>query len=330
MASLSSPVVSPSSITSGLSDQMSSARGRVPSQSLTSQLASAPRASSTPQLASARYVRQFRAFLDHQREVFDEERALWELERSDLQDQIARLEESLRQAQNHPFSQTASPMSTSMSGSSFSSLSTASGSRQFSTGDEFWRGAGGKSDAQPSRTFSSVSQQPTVSSQHLPSISENVPPQRPGSSSLASSLQQASIAKPKISEVENSRTFDGITFRQDSRAPSIATGGITQESPSLSLSHVSPGTLPLPSSRSGPPDIPYITEHAGHTPLERSSVYGTDGTSSAISSSTATPTEPRKENPPHEPRASFASPPSGRSYPYNSSLTGVRNSDVRF
>ena len=147
-----------------------------------------------------------------------------------------------------------------------------------------------------------------IRSQHLPSISENVPPHELAATS-SSPLQRASIPGPMISEVENSRgTYDGINFRQSSRAPSVATTGITQESPSGS--HVLPRTISLP-SRLEPPDG-YITEHAGHTPLARGSKNDTSGTLDAVTSSTPTPTEPQGERPPHEPHTSFARPPSGR------------------
>ena len=160
MSSTTSPIVSPPSLvtTGGFLD-----RDRLPSQSSTNQMAPASQTTSVPQLASARYVRQFRAFLDHQRELFNEERALWQVERSELQDHIVRLEESLREARIMSSSRT-SPSGTSLSCRSFSSLSAASRSGNVGgTGDEFWRGAGGKTDAHPTRVFSSMSIEGCVS-----------------------------------------------------------------------------------------------------------------------------------------------------------------------
>lgn len=321
MSSTTTPIVSPPLVATGVFPD----RDRLPSQSSTSQLAPAPQTTSVSQLASARYVRQFRAFLDHQRELFSEERALWQIERSELHDHIARLEDSLQQARTMSSSQT-SPTGTSLSGRRFSTISAASRSGLVGgTGDEFWRGAGGKIDAHPARVFSSVSTEgcvipvvthlccyhelirqwkrytnDPVSSQHLPSISENVPPRELAATS-SSPGRRTSIPGPRIPEVGNSSgTFDGINFRQNSRASSVAPSG----------SHVSPGTIPLP-SRLGPPDE-YITEHAGHTPLARGFRNDTDGTPGAVTSSTPTPTEPQRERPPHEPHASLARPPSGR------------------
>ena len=98
---------------------------------------------------------------------------------------------------------------------------------------------------------------------------------------------------------------------------------MTQES--SSGSHVSPGTIFLP-SRLGPPSE-YITEHAGHTPLARGSRFDTDGTSdAAVTSDTTTPTEHQRERPPHEPHPSFAKPPSGKFRDYE--LETFLRSDV--
>lgn len=307
---VASPSTLPRPVNNNPSDPMPCCQHNVPSRSSTRQVPNTSRMFETSQLASARYVRQFRALLDHQREVFDEERALWQIERSDLEDKISRLELFLRQAQNTPPNQATSPSRRYGMGSSFSSLSAASASQHVSAGDEFWRGAGGKSDAIPTRAFSSDSDLSSGPSQRLASISENEPPQGLRSSS------STSIPKPSIPE-HNEGTFDGITFKQASRAPSVTSNGITPQSPSPS--HVSPKTLRLPLSRFAPPDE-YVTEHAGHTPLAHGLIHGTDGASSAISSATATPTEPQKERPPNEPHASFARPPSERSDSY---FTGI-------
>ena len=155
MSSTTSPIVlQPPLVATGAFPD----RDRLPFPSSTSQRVPAPQTSSSvPQLASARYVRHFREFLDHQRELFNEERALWQIERSELQDHIVRLEESLQQARNMSSSKT-SPTGTSLSSRQFSSLSVASRSGNVGgTEDEFWRGAGGKTNAHPARAFSSVS-----------------------------------------------------------------------------------------------------------------------------------------------------------------------------
>ncbi|KAL8792482.1 MAG: hypothetical protein Q9195_004938 [Heterodermia aff. obscurata] len=125
-------------------------------------MATTSKASSLSQPASARYVREFHALLEHQREVFDKERALWEIERSDLHDQILLLQKSLREFQNGSSSQATSPVS---------------GSRYVGSGKEFWRGTGGKGDTQPTRTFSSP-EQSNGNAKRLASISEHPSPHR--------------------------------------------------------------------------------------------------------------------------------------------------------
>lgn len=312
MSSTTPPIASISNSSSVVEGNLSEHSSYQDREASARQMATTPRVTSTPQLASARYVHQFRAFLTHQREVFDEERALWHIERADLQDQVSQLEASLRQAQKGCSSQAASPTSRRGSTDSFASLSTASSPRNASTGDEFWRGAGGRAGAQPTRTFPSTSEHSSGSAQRLASISENVSPQRPGSSLMSDTMHRASMSEFEKAGTFDG-TFDGITFRQNSRAPSIATNGTTRHA--APQSHVSPGTLSLPVSGLAPPNE-YVTEHAGHTPLARGSTHGTDGTASDISSGTTTPTEPKKERPPHEPHASFAKPPSERSDSY--------------
>ena len=317
MANESSPIISPptlpSSVHSDPSDQLPTVRGRLPSQSSVRRMTTSSGASSTSQLASARYVRQFRALLEHQRELFDEERALWQIERSDLHDRILFLETSLRETQNGLSSQAISPSTRKESGSAFSFLSTPSGSRHVSSGDEFWRGTGGKGDTQPTRTFSATSEQSNGHAQRLASISEHLPPEGSGISRLTESIHRASIHKPSIPELKKSIIFDGINFRQPSHVPSISTEVITSQSPSPS--RIATGTLRLSPVQLAP-STDYVTEHAGHTPLVHDLANGTDDTSSAVSNRTATPIEIQKENPPVDPRASCAKPPSERSDSY--------------
>ena len=317
MGTLSPPTISPPTLTSSVhsepSDQLPTARGRVPPQSSVRQMATSSRPPSISQLASARYVRQFRALLEHQRELFDEERALWQIERSDLHDRILLLETSLRETQNGSSSQATSPVTRKASGSSFSCLSTVSGSGHVSSGDEFWRGTGGKGDAQPSRTFSTASEHSNGHAQRLASISEQVSPEGSGMWCSTESIHRGSIHRPNIPEHKKSITFDGINFRQPSHTPSVATDTIRSQSPSPP--RIANGTLRLSPPQLAPP-TDYVTAHAGHTPLIRDSANCTDGTSSAVSNRIATPIENQREKPPVEPRASFAKPPSERSDSY--------------
>ena len=310
---MTSPTTLPSSIHSDTSNQSHVVRGRVPSQSSMRQMSTSSRAPSISQLASARYVRQFRAFLEHQRELFDEERALWQIERSDLHDRILLLETTLRETQKESSSQATSPITRNESGSSYSCLATPSESKHVSTGDEIWRGTGGKGDTQPTRTFSTASEQSNGHAQRLASISEHLSPEGSGMAYLAESVHRATIHRPSIPEHKKSMTFDGINFRQSSHAPSIATEVIGSQSPSPS--RIANGVMRLSPLQLAPP-TDYVTKHAGHTPLVRDSADGTNGTSGPVSNGTATPIETQREKLPVEPRASFAKPPSERSDSY--------------
>ena len=308
-----SPPILPPSVHSDPSDHLPTLRGRVPSQSSVRQMATSSRAPSISQLASARYVRQFQALLEHQRELFDEERALWQIERSDLHDRIRLLETSLRETQKESSRQTASPVTRNESGSNFSCFSTSSGSRHVSSGDKFWSGTGGKGDVQPTRTFSTASEQSNGHGRRLASISEHLPPERSGVSSLTEPIHRASIHRPSVPEHNKSITFDGINFRQPSHAPPTVTEASGSRSPSPS--RMANGALRLSPLQLAPPTN-YVTEHAGHTPRICDSKNGTDGTSSAATNRTATPIEIEKEKPPAEQRASVAKPPSERSDSY--------------
>ena len=73
------------------------------SVSSASQLPKSPvQTSPPPHMASARYVKQFQTLMEHQRQTFDEERALWNTERMELNDKIAELEALLRPLPSTP------------------------------------------------------------------------------------------------------------------------------------------------------------------------------------------------------------------------------------
>ena len=331
MATVRSPTTSPPALPQNMLDRRADAiysvQGRVPSQHTTNprgSFASPPNTLSTSQLASTRYVYQYRALMDHQRKVFDEERDLWHTERSDLLEEISCLKARLGQAESSASSQVTSPTGRKESGASFSGFSgfsSASSTRHTSTGDEFWRGAGGKSNAQPTRTFSSPPHQPFNIGERLPSISENQsPPAR--RLLLTDSINGAN--RSRVPSVQTGGDIDGINFKSSSVTSSNGTKIMTPQSPSPL--RTSPGTLPLPSSQLDPP-VECNTIHAGHTPLARGTRYNTDGTASAIASSPTTPTQPEAERLPREPRASFVRPPSERSDSYFAGAAENRDED---
>ena len=319
MASASlSATSSPSlpSISDSSTDTTRSVQGRLPSQHITNprgRITSPPNVSASSQLASTRYVHQYRALMDHQRRVFNEERELWHTERSDLLAEIEQLKARLRQFDSSASGGISPPNHRQDSGTNFQGLVGSSSnfsSGHTSTGEEFWRGAGGMSDARPTRTFSDLSNQPHKNEERLPSISENEPP-RARRSLLIASINEA--INPRVTSVLQGDHIDGITFRSSSVTTSYGTNIMRPQS--SSPTHTSPGTLTLPASELAPL-LECNTMHAGHTPLARGSRYNTDGSASAISSSPTTPTQPEVERPPCEPRASFIRPPGERSDSY--------------
>ena len=307
---------SPPSISDSSADTTRSVQGRLPSRHITNprgRITSPQNVSASPQLASTRYVHQYRALMDHQRRVFEEERELWHTERSDLLAEVEQLKARLRQFGGSAEGEISSPNQRQGSGTNFQCLvgsSSNSSSRHTSTGDEFWRGAGGRSDAQPTRTFSDLPIQPHTNEERWPSISENEPPQAQGSL-LTASINEA--INPRITSVLHGDDIDGITFKSSSLTSSHSTNIMKPQSPSPL--YISPGTLTLPASELAPL-LECNTVHAGHTPIARGSRYNTDGSASAISSSPTTPTQPEVERPPCEPRASFVRPPGERSDSY--------------
>lgn len=319
MASITSPRTSPRSRPQATSatpaDAIHFVQGRLPSQHTANSrvsLSSPPNAPIAHQLASARYIHQYRALIEHQRQVHDEERELWNLERSELLEEVSKLKATLRRAR------AANSNSTRPSDGSISGISSASGSSYTSTGDEFWRGAGGKSDAQPLRTFTESSRTSSTNiGERLPSIAEYKSPDKPRRSLLTESINGS--CRPSVPQVQNQ--LDGITFKQTNfDQPSLVTSISTTEEAAQPPSplHVSPPDALQTSSELCPP-LDWNTKDAGHTPLARGSRFGTGGDLDVLSSPT-TPTASEVERPPSEPHASAVRPPHERSDSY---FTGV-------
>lgn len=297
-------------------------QGRVlRSQSLTSAsgLPGSPsRTSVFPRVASARYVKQFHAFIEHQRQTFDQERALWNIERMELHEKITRLEEILSRYHAKPSSQVSSPTRKSntapQSNNSFQSFLSTDGSSHTSTsttGHEIWRGS--KPDVQPTRTFSD----PTIQTakpgdrSRLPSIAEDTTCGRKDPSDIQPGLRKSSVPGAEID-----KNLDGINFKSKTLSPVPIKNIMTPQSPSprtSSPSRLSPKTIQLPSfDLEAPLDL--YTKDAGHTPLARRTYINADGPSS--DGNGATPTQPETDRPPLEPHVSFARLPSERSDSY--------------
>lgn len=256
--------------------------------------------------------------MEHQRQTFDEERALWNTERTELHLKIAQLEGSLRRYQVTSSSQVSSPINNrnigSQSNTSFWSLPGKDGSNQTSmstTGDEIWRGQ--KADVKPTRTFSDPTTQLTKPGDRgrLPSIAEDTTCGRKDSSDM-----QPGFHKPSASSAQIDRNLDGINFKSSTLSPVPANKVMTPQSPSprtSSPSRLSPRTIQLPCSKLDASIDPY-TKDAGHTPLARRTYFNADGAFSEVDG--ATPTQPEMERPPLEPHVSFAKLPSERSDSY--------------
>lgn len=265
------------------------------------------------QLASTRYVQQCRALMDRQRHTFDEERALWNIERTELHEKIVHLEEIVRRSHAKDSSQFTSPTHKNGLASSVMWGPPGTDDRIASSGDEFWRGAGGKSDAQPTRTFSEPSNQSARAGERLPSIAEDGVRQESEKSFSDSLNMGAASPTSGMSGRKPDHNIDGITFKSNGTAPAVVKDLIALQSPSpaRSPSRLSPGSSSLHSIRLGSPHDPY-TQDAGHTPLARRSNIPSE----AGSSDPPTPTQPEMEKPPLEPRSSVAKIPTERSNSY--------------
>lgn len=284
------------------------------------------RSSYSSHIASYQYVQQHRIFVERQRESHDEERKLWHLERQELHTKIFDLEATIRQLQQkstkqpnlpndfHKPAQTASGDYTSNKGSD---------SISESTGDEFWRGAGGKSDSIPTRTFSDASDYSSTKAddRHLPSISEDevaapVVSSSAGISRVVSNENKPRYRRSSVDEAQLHKNLDGISFKPSTSAPFVFKKTTSPQSSSPSRSPTSgPASPPkphdLPPSNNLIVEDPY-TKNAGHTPLARGgSVY------SDHSSANLTPRLP-ETNGQFEPRPSVAvsRPPNERSDSY--------------
>lgn len=272
--------------------------------------------------------------MDHQLQVFEEERALWHTERSEMQETIARLEASLSRYETVSSSQVSSPIEPNGSEKTSpwsSSSGLYSGLTKKFTGDEFWRGSGGKNDAQPIRTFNNPADPLLKVEDRLPVISEDSVVYRPKAASFPiNSIDSRTLGKAGTRGIGTDKNLDGITFRKGTLVPTITESLMTSQVPPPhqppSPSRVLSGSIPTPSSLLIAPPDPY-TKDAGHTPLARRSQHSLDG-GSALSTGLVTPTQPEVERPPLEPRASAIEMPSERAESYFPSIVGEDDGDT--
>lgn len=256
--------------------------------------------SASGQMPSQRYMDQFQRLVERQRQVFDEERILWQIERSDLHEKLFMLEDSLRRYQSMPSNQ-GPYLPENHVNTSIRPPPGFSAARTFNqTGDESRRGPGGESDAQPTRVFSDSTNLP-VGVDRKPSIGENVTIQKPIAQIVPDSTALAA------SQTDMQKNLDGITFKQNLREPPI--------SHSLTPQPPSPNLPPSPASLSRKTNALHSfllamsgdihTKDAGHTPAAPRLDYQSDGTTL---SARATPTRPENVMHPLETYTTVPSP----------------------
>lgn len=258
--------------------------------------------------------------MDHQREAFEEERALWKMERGELLQRITNLEISLQQYQSSASTphnardikqdnqiardikqeqEPDAPAPIPFEQSRHSSTS--------STGSEIWRGSNPSQN--PTRTFSESSS--SNKPQRLANIAESSPRTHatsPPARRVSINPLPENIARHQsVSGAAIDRNLDGINFKSSGLSPDILEKVMSESpSPRSSPAVASPTTateevmspLTLPTLGALKRD-PY-TMDAGHTPLARGRPHplsAVDGMTSTGHSSegVSTPTAPPKE-----------------------------------
>lgn len=284
----------PSSEAPPVAERQSRSNRQIPLQQPISSASRLPNAPSNglpfSHIASHKYIEQYRLVVEHQRQSHNEERTLWHLERQELQSKISELAATIHQLTGRNDSEIISLLSAPMFaprsfGSFPESLSHGSRTTSESVGDEFWRGAGGKSDSVPTRTFSESSEYSIgrpderrvpcgIKNQRGYSLSES-----PDTISWQRSPEKdGQGSRPSIDGASLHKDLDGISFKPTVlQPPSIVKSIVTPQSPSP-LHQASP---PPQGSTQRSPNLPdpspsYIldvvdayTRDAGHTPLAR-------------------------------------------------------------
>ena len=277
------------------------------SSNLSSHISPPTSGQATP--ASLEYMKKSQVAMDHQREAFEEERALWKIERGELLQRITSLEISLQQAQSGastPHIQT--EIKPEQDADAPPPPEQSSHSSTSSTGSEIWRGSNPFQN--PTRAFSESSSS-SNKPQRLASIAESStqthttsPPAR----RVSINPLPKDITQPQsVSGAAIDKNLDGINFKSSGLSPDVLEKVMSESpSPRSSPSLISPATaseevispLTLPNLRALKKD-PY-TMDAGHTPLARGRPHplsAVDGMTSTGHSSdgVSTPTAPPKD-----------------------------------
>lgn len=289
--------------------------------------------STSSHLASPQYVHQFHAMMDSQRQLFHAEHQLWQIERTELHERIAQLEASLCRYRTLCVSQVSSP--TESNGSRAKDpphVENANELKSAGTGDEFWRGSGGKRDAQPVRIFPSSSDTSSKVEDRWTIVARDPLAHKSGSAAFPIiTIDSGILSKTSLRGIEEDKNLDGITFRKSSLALTITESLVMPPSsspPQLSLpTGGTAGTVSLPSSRLTAPCDPY-TKDAGHTPLAPRSEYSSYEDLGADLNDLTTPTQPEIELSPLDPPTSVVKVPSESADSYFPNLDELKDGDI--
>lgn len=254
-------------------------------------------------MASEELVEAYTVTLERQRQAFESERALWNIERGELIKRITTLKSSLQLYQK------ASSGKIPLSSENPNSVLSRAGNQQNVTGAKHTR-----------------ADSPSYN-ERVAYIAKIDTPNRPTHCvSDSSSKQQIGLNAKELS-TERERTFDSITLETSTTsAPTAQTAThMTYAPTALGLLSPRPGpkSIQLPQIQLDAPEN--LTRHAGHTPLARISVAYLDGASSTTTSSGVMQSETKQEQPPFESFEPTARIPSEQSDSYFPALGDCDN-----
>lgn len=298
------------------------------------EMESSTTSSTSSHLASPQYVHQFHTMMGSQRQLFHAERRLWQIERTELHERIAQLEASLCRYRALCVSQVSSPTESNGSGAKdLPNVENANELKSAGTGDEFWRGSGGKRDAQPVRIFPSSPDTPSKGEDRWTIIARDPLAHKSGPAAFPIiTIDSGILSKASLRGIEEDKNLDGITFRKSSLALTLTESLVKPPSSSPPQSSslaggTTAGTVSLPSSLLTAPCDPY-TKDAGHTPLAPQSDYSSYEDLGATLSGLTTPTQPEIELSPLDPPTSVVKVPSESADSYFPNLDELKDGDI--
>lgn len=298
------------------------------------EMESSTTSSTSSHLASPQYVHQFHTMMGSRRQLFHAERRLWQIERTELHERIAQLEASLCRYRALCVSQVSSPTESNGSGAKdLPDVENANELKSAGTGDEFWRGSGGKRDAQPVRIFPSSPDTPSKGEDRWTIIARDPLAHKSGPAAFPIiTIDSGILSKGSLRGIEEDKNLDGITFRKSSLALTLTESLVKPPSSSPPQSSslaggITAGTVSLPSSLLTAPCDPY-TKDAGHTPLAPQSDYSSYEDLGATLSGLTTPTQPEIELSPLDPPTSVVKVPSESADSYFPNLDELKDGDI--